>query len=36
MTYKELYSVSQELDVTGRKGMRKAELLKAIQKENKG
>jgi hypothetical protein len=33
MLYKELYKVAQDLDITGRKGMRKAELLKAIKEE---
>lgn len=33
MTRKELYGVAQDLDITGRKSMRKAELLEAIKEE---
>lgn len=35
LTRKELYSIAQELEITGRKDMRKAELFDAIQKELK-
>lgn len=35
LTRKELYVIAQEIDITGRKDMRKAELFDAVQKELK-